>query len=58
MEKITLTVAEAAQRLGLGRNKLYALVHARQVPSIRLGKSILIPVKALDQWLEQAAKTT
>ncbi len=56
-KKLTLTVGETAQRLGIGKNKTYTLVHDGKIPSIRLGKTILIPIQALDAWLQKAATT-
>ena len=51
VEKATLTVVEAAKYIGLGKTKVYELVKERVVPSIRIGRKILIPKVALDQWL-------
>jgi len=53
-EKLTLTVDEAAQALGLSRNSCYRAVETRAIPSIRIGKRILIPRFALEKLLESA----
>ena len=37
MEKLLLTPREAADVLGIGRSKLYELLRAGIVPSIRIG---------------------
>ncbi len=37
MDKLLLTPAEAAQALGIGRSKLYDLMRAGVVPSVRIG---------------------
>lgn len=37
MDKLLLTPAEAAQALGIGRSKLYELIRAEVVPSVRIG---------------------
>jgi excisionase family DNA binding protein len=37
MDKLLLTPAEAAQALGIGRSKLYELMRADVVPSVRIG---------------------
>ena len=37
MEKLLLTPREAADVLGIGRSKLYELLRAGLVPSIRIG---------------------
>jgi len=51
MEKLTLTPLEAAHALGIGRNKIYELVHLDDFPAVRLGKKIVIPSEHLRAWL-------
>lgn len=43
----TITVAEAARILGIGRNQAYAAVERGEIPALRLGKSIRIPTALL-----------
>ena len=50
-EKLTLTVDEAAQALGLSRNSCYQAVETGALPSLRIGKRILIPRFALERLL-------
>ncbi|MDA1174640.1 MAG: helix-turn-helix domain-containing protein [Chloroflexi bacterium] len=50
-KRLTMTVDEAAVILGIGRNAAYEGVRAGTIPSIRIGKRILIPNVALDQLL-------
>ena len=50
MEQINLTPAEAMLRLRIGRTKLYELIAAGTLPSIRVGKKIIIPVKAIEAF--------
>lgn len=52
MKKDTMTVEEAAKRLKIGRNTAYEAVKNKELPSIKLGKRIVIPVKALERMLE------
>lgn len=54
-EKLTVTVDEAARRLGLGRNATYEAVRKGEVPAIRIGKRWLVPTAALDRMLKGAA---
>jgi excisionase family DNA binding protein len=54
-EKQTVTVDEAARRLGLGRNATYEAVRKGEVPAIRIGKRWLIPVAVLDRMLRGSA---
>lgn len=55
-QKATLTVAETAEYIGLGRNKTYQLINEKTIPSIKLGRQFKIPKIALDQWLLETAK--
>ncbi|WP_104177656.1 helix-turn-helix domain-containing protein [Cryobacterium sp. Y50] len=48
----TLTVAEAAQVLGIGRNTAYIAVHTGDLPSLRIGGRVLIPTARLFALLE------
>ena len=51
-ERATMDVGEAAKLLGLSRNAAYAAVAAKQIPSLRLGRRIVIPRAALERMLE------
>jgi excisionase family DNA binding protein len=53
-ERLTLSVPEVAARLGLSRNGAYEAVAAGQIPSIRIGRRVLVPRVALDRLLDQA----
>jgi excisionase family DNA binding protein len=44
--------AEAADAIGISRAKRYALIAAGVIPSVRVGQSIRVPVKALNDWIE------
>jgi excisionase family DNA binding protein len=50
-KRITLTVVEAAARLGIGRNQAYSAVKEGQIPSVRIGKRLLVPEAALNRML-------
>lgn len=47
----TITVEQAAAELGIGRNQAYEAVHAGQIPSIRIGRRILIPKEAFERLI-------
>jgi excisionase family DNA binding protein len=55
MEKITMSVQEAAETLGIGRAKAYEAVHTGEIPSVRIGSRIIVPVAALQKMLDVAA---
>ena len=47
-ERLTYGVAEAREKIGLSRNSFYKAVNDGQIPSLRIGKKILIPKKPFD----------
>jgi excisionase family DNA binding protein len=51
----TYKVEEAAQLLGIGRNQCYEALKRGDVPSIRIGKRLLVPQAALDRMLDGEA---
>lgn len=52
MEKLTLTVREVQQALGIGRNAAYCLANRADFPAIRLGNKLIVPRDAFLRWLE------
>lgn len=50
-ERMTLTVEEAAARLGLSRWSAYNLAKNGELPTIKLGRRVLVPKAALDKLL-------
>jgi excisionase family DNA binding protein len=55
MEKLLLRPTEAADLIGMGRAKTYALIREGALPSVRLGKSLRVPARALAEWVERLA---
>ena len=51
-DKRALSVAEMAETLGISRTTAYELVNREDFPSMRIGQRIIVPVDALDRWLE------
>jgi excisionase family DNA binding protein len=54
-DRFALRVAEAALALGISRAKAYELIASGQIPSIRIGGCIRVPVEQLRDWLERQA---
>jgi excisionase family DNA binding protein len=50
--RLLLTVAEAAQTLGIGRSLLYELLAAGRIESIRVGRLRRIPTDALATFID------
>lgn len=51
MEKATISVAEAAKVLGIGRNLAYQLVRTGEIPAKRLGRRWLVLTQPLQEML-------
>ncbi|MDP2292975.1 MAG: helix-turn-helix domain-containing protein [Actinomycetota bacterium] len=53
--KPTLTVQEVARILGIARASAFRAIEAGEIPSIRVGRRILVPTAALRTLLQLAA---
>jgi len=51
----TLTVEEAARVLGVGRGTAYEAARVGTIPTVRVGRRLLVPVDALDRLLAAGA---
>ena len=51
MEKRTYSIPEVAKVLGIGRTAAYEAARTGEIPTIRIGKRILVPVAALERLL-------
>lgn len=49
---LMLTVEETARVLRIGRNSAYEAVAGGSIPSIRIGRKIRVPRRALAAWIE------
>jgi excisionase family DNA binding protein len=50
----TYRIDQVAQLLGIGRNHAYEAAKRGEIPTIRIGKRLLVPKIAFDRMLEQA----
>lgn len=56
MDVLLLRCEEVAKRLGLCRSKVYAMAASGELPSVRVGRSVRIPIRALEAWVEKQTK--
>jgi len=49
--RLTLTVTEAAEVLGISRTLAYEMVQRGELPHVRLGRRLVVPVRALERML-------
>lgn len=52
MEPLLISVADAARVLGLSKSTIGELALKGTIPSLRVGSRVLLPVKALEEWIE------
>jgi excisionase family DNA binding protein len=56
VQRMTMSVTEAGARLGIGKNAAYAAAGRGEIPVIRLGKRMLVPISAFEQMLAVRSK--
>lgn len=56
MDKLTVTVEEMAEIVGVSRPTAYDLIHKEGFPTVRIGRRIVIPLDSLKRWLEEQAR--
>jgi len=49
--RLVLTVEEAADRLTLSRAAAYEGIRRGEIPSIRIGRRVLVPIAALERMV-------
>ncbi len=52
-QRLLLRIPEVAEALGLGRTKVYELIAAGALPTIRVGRAVRVSVTALQKWIEE-----
>ena len=53
MEKLTISVREAAKTLGISATKMYELARSDGFPAFAIGNRILVSAKGLADWVEK-----
>ena len=52
----TISVQTAARRLGIGRGLAYRLARSGEIPAIRLGRRLVVPVTQLEVLLSRGSR--
>ena len=55
MEKLALSVPEAAELLGLNPKRVYELSRTPSFPAVRCGARVVISAEGLRDWVKQQA---
>lgn len=54
-QKLTYSVTEAAEALGISKSTMYEFIKIQGFPVIKIGNRRLIPIKGLEEWVERTA---
>jgi len=57
-ERLTITVEEAAKRLGISRGLAYTLARRGEIPAVRLGRRLVVPAGAIERILRERTTVT
>ena len=55
--RVTLSVEEVANLLGMGRTAAYEAARRGEIPTRRLGRRVIVPVPALLDWLSAGSQS-
>jgi len=53
LEPLVYSPTEVAEILHIARSRAYALLASGQVATLRHGKSVRVPVEALNEWIRK-----
>jgi len=52
-EPLLLKADEVARRLSMGRATVYLMMASGELPTLRKGRAVRVPARALERWIEQ-----
>ena len=55
-ERLCLDVSDVVVALGLSKPTVLGLIHQGVIPSVRVGRRILVPRRQLEAWLATGGK--
>ena len=55
---LTLNADEIAAVLGISRANTYTLMHAKDFPTLRIGKRMIVPKEQFILWMNKQLKKT
>lgn len=51
MEKLTCSIPEAAELLGISKSKMYPLARSEGFPTVKVGKRMVVSRRGLERWV-------
>jgi excisionase family DNA binding protein len=56
MDRLLLKPDDVADRLSLGRSQIYEMPRRGELPAVRIGRAVRVPVQALNEWIAGQTK--
>lgn len=56
-QKLTLSIPEAANQLGISANTMRQLARTKGFPAFNIGCRLLVSAKGLEEWVEKQAQS-
>jgi len=56
MEQLLISITDAARLAGVGRTVAYQLAHSQQWPVVKIGRSVRINRRRLEEWVEEQTR--
>jgi excisionase family DNA binding protein len=56
-ESAVYSVAQVAKKLGISKTHAFKLCNDGTIPSLRLGRRIVVPIQAFEEWLNKGGLT-
>ncbi len=51
MNKLTCSIPEAAQILGVSKSVMYPLARSEGFPTVKVGKRMVVSLRGLERWV-------
>ncbi len=58
MEQLLYRAEEISRLLNIGRSKAYMLMASGELPVVRIGRSVRVPARALERWIDSQSGST
>lgn len=52
-DRLLVRPEDAARMLSLGRGTVYGMIASGELPAVRLGRAVRVPMDALRRWIDE-----
>lgn len=54
--KLTCSIVEAAELLGISKSQMYIMSRSKDFPVVQVGKRRVVSIKGLERWVDRQAE--